>query len=343
MFLPPWCRGSYSQELVSFLGKVPTKATACRPQLARQAHRLTTCDRYPAARLSSSSAGHGVQTRIAPNRCRPGLRGPDVANLRNGSSTLLSRCRVAAPRVRSSLSPFFSLSIQGTLDAARVHCELELLPKLLGDGSAVSGLVIGAKAFDEGDNFVGQFVGTTWSRPLADQTGQASLLKRFLSVIEQGPREPERCRCLGDRHPIDLGSAEHFVLDLYQVARVEELVGAEELILDIVRAAMQFALRRRVSALASSRGFWCLGIARPPRAGAQGHPSVMRVMPTPDMNVDGICRNLYEYFWIIVDLSLIVPHDDLEWRQNCVYTSGVIHFTVSPSLPAVAERSTSIS
>src|SRR5262249_43432970 len=77
------------------------------------------------------------------------------------------------------------------------------------------------------DDEVGEFVGVTGSGSLRDQAGQAGAVVERLGLIEDGTGEPERLSHLGDGGPLDVNAAQHLVLDLYQVARVEELAAEE--------------------------------------------------------------------------------------------------------------------
>ena len=77
------------------------------------------------------------------------------------------------------------------------------------------------------DDGVGEFVGTSGARALRDQAGQASAVVEGLGLVENGTREPERRNNLGDGSPFHANAAEHLILDLHQVARVEELAAQE--------------------------------------------------------------------------------------------------------------------
>ena len=89
---------------------------------------------------------------------------------------------------------------------------------------------------------VGEFVGTSGARSLRDQAGQAGAVVERLGLIENGTREPERLNDLGDGGPLNANAAEHLVLDLHQVARVEELAAQEHGVGHLLGVGVQGAL-----------------------------------------------------------------------------------------------------
>jgi len=80
----------------------------------------------------------------------------------------------------------------------------------------------------ESDHEVGELVGATGSGSLRDQARQAGAVVERLGLIEDGTGEPGRLSHRGDGGPVDANAAEHLVLDLHQVARVEELAVEEQ-------------------------------------------------------------------------------------------------------------------
>jgi hypothetical protein len=78
------------------------------------------------------------------------------------------------------------------------------------------------------DHEVGELVGLTRSRSLRDQARQAGAMIKRLGLIEDGAGEPERLSNLADRSALDANAAKHLVLDLHQIARVEELAVVEQ-------------------------------------------------------------------------------------------------------------------
>jgi len=92
------------------------------------------------------------------------------------------------------------------------------------------------------DDGVGEFVGVSGARALRDQAGQAAAVVERLSLIENGTGEPERLSGVGDGGPIRTNAPEHLVLDLHQVARVEELPAQEHGIGHLLGVGVQGAL-----------------------------------------------------------------------------------------------------
>jgi len=94
----------------------------------------------------------------------------------------------------------------------------------------------------EGDDELGELVGTAGAGPLGDQARQAGAVEERLGLIEDGTGEPERLSHLGDGGPLDANAAKHFVLDLHEVARVEELAATEQGVGYLLGVGVQDAL-----------------------------------------------------------------------------------------------------
>ncbi len=77
-----------------------------------------------------------------------------------------------------------------------------------------------------------ELVGTPRARPSGDQPRQPLIFEGRLSLVESGPREAEGRSRLRDRLSVDPHSAEHLVLDLDQVAGIEELAGLKPFVGD---------------------------------------------------------------------------------------------------------------
>ena len=71
-----------------------------------------------------------------------------------------------------------------------------------------------------------------WRR--SREGGQASRLVGLLCLVVGGSGQAETQRTLADRVSIHEDSAQHLVLDLQQVAWVEELACSEELVGDLL-------------------------------------------------------------------------------------------------------------
>jgi Integrase core domain len=88
--------------------------------------------------------------------------------------------------------------------------------------------VLSQALLQEVDHRLGELVGPTRSRPLGHQAGQPGLLEERLGCIERRTGEAESGRHLADWLPFLAGSTQHLVLDLDQVAGVEEGVAGGE-------------------------------------------------------------------------------------------------------------------
>src|SRR5208282_3959524 len=92
------------------------------------------------------------------------------------------------------------------------------------------------------DNEFGELVGTAGAGSLRDQAREAGAVEERLGLIEDGTGEPERLSHLGDGGPLDANAAKHFVLDLHEVARVEELAAEEQGVGHLLGVGVQDAL-----------------------------------------------------------------------------------------------------
>ena len=122
----------------------------------------------------------------------------------------------------------FFVCAPGAFDAARMNHEAEVLPNQLQERRGSEQWVAKPVLEQEFDHEVGELVGLTRSGSLRDQARQAGAVIERLSLIEDGTGEPERQSNLGDRGSLDANTAKHLVLDLHEVARVEELAAEEQ-------------------------------------------------------------------------------------------------------------------
>ena len=90
----------------------------------------------------------------------------------------------------------------------------------------------GAPALDVVDNRVGAFVGPLRSGTLGHQPGDPVRLERGRGLVERLAADPEARGDLGHRPSIDLVAANHLVLDLHAVARVEERMAHKGVVAD---------------------------------------------------------------------------------------------------------------
>ncbi|MDI6773570.1 MAG: hypothetical protein QME77_13440 [bacterium] len=85
-------------------------------------------------------------------------------------------------------------------------------------------------------------VGPPRSGLLGQQRRQASRRVGRLHLVVRRSRQAEARRAVADRLPVYADPAQHLVLDLHQVARVEELARGECLVGDLLRMRVQAAL-----------------------------------------------------------------------------------------------------
>ena len=97
-------------------------------------------------------------------------------------------------------------------------------------------------ALDEVENFLGTLVVAPGSARTRQQSGNAFLLERLIGHIECLSADAEGFGYLADWALLDAVAAQHFVLDLHPVARIEEVVLAGEgLVAHALRTRMESA------------------------------------------------------------------------------------------------------
>jgi len=142
-----------------------------------------------------------------------------------------------------ALSPaFFFRARERPFDAAWMHPQpeavLHLPSEVDGSGRAIRRVGLLKKRED----VAGDLVAPVRSPFVRQQARQPALLKGPLRVIERGTREMERRGRRGHRLRFEFDPPEHLVLDLDDVARIEEVVRSEGGIRDLVGAAIQRAV-----------------------------------------------------------------------------------------------------
>src|SRR5262245_26830956 len=153
---------------------------------------------------------------------------PAVASPRTESSRAPRAGRGPGPEGRLESGDFFSAALQGAFDAAGMDHQVEVLVNQLREGGGPEQRVAKPVLEQEFDDAVGELVGVTGSGSLRDQARQAGAVVERLGLIEDGTGEPERLGYRGDGGPLDANASEHLILDLDQVARVEELTAEEQ-------------------------------------------------------------------------------------------------------------------
>src|SRR6266571_4334431 len=103
------------------------------------------------------------------------------------------------------------------------------------------------RLFESVDGLLGELVRTLRSWTLRDQTRQPLRLEDRLGLIKGRSREAEIGGCLADRLAILPHPAQHLVLDLDQVAGVEEVIAGSE-------GGVANRLRSRIQSMLAAQG-----------------------------------------------------------------------------------------
>ena len=119
-----------------------------------------------------------------------------------------------------------------------VESLLDSLDKLLRS----DGLVLLASFLDELHHFFVELVGSMGPSLLWDKPGKARVLEGLQRLVEGRAREAKFRRTVSDGFLFDLNLPEHLVLDLNEIARVEELPCGEERVLDALGMRIDSAL-----------------------------------------------------------------------------------------------------
>src|SRR5262249_48030455 len=150
--------------------------------------------------------------------------GPAAAAPRSASSTRPADRR--ARRRRLGWPPLLA-PLEGPLDAAGMDRQAIVAPDPFGQRRGRLRRVVVSAPDEEGDHLVGELVGP----PRAGASGylpqQAMASEGGSGLVERRPGEPELASRLDDREAIDPDAPQHLVLDLHQVAGIEEVAVAE--------------------------------------------------------------------------------------------------------------------
>jgi len=131
---------------------------------------------------------------------------------------------------------------QLTVDAARVNRDTEALCNSIGQLGGGDPRLGELNSCHKLHLFLPQLVSGSRSPFVWQQTGETRLLKSCLCLIERGSREAKRFGGLADRLLVDLYLAQHLVLDLQQVFRIEELAVSKTFVLHVLWSRIQNAL-----------------------------------------------------------------------------------------------------
>lgn len=130
-------------------------------------------------------------------------------------------------RTAAAESLLFFFPRQSAFDTAGVYGQTQLGPDRPGQRASpwwALGVYLG---IDERHHLGSELVGTPWAALLRQQSGESVLRKRRFGLIERGTgNTKEGCR-LRLLHTLEADLAEHLVLHLHQVARIEEPIALE--------------------------------------------------------------------------------------------------------------------
>ena len=113
-----------------------------------------------------------------------------------------------------------------------------------------------APALDVVDNRVGALVSPLRPGTLGHQPGDPVRLERGRRLVERLAADPEAGGNLGHRPSIDLVAANHLVLDLHAVARVEERMAHKGVVADGLGVRMQGSCLAQGLRLGVGRQLW---------------------------------------------------------------------------------------
>jgi hypothetical protein len=133
---------------------------------------------------------------------------------------------------------------QSSVERAGMNRDSKMASDRLRRSFAPADILPAVPTLDEVENFLGALVVAPRSARARQQSGNAFLLERLIGDIEGLPADAKRFGHLADRAPLDAVAAQHFVLDLHTVARIEEVVLADEgLVAHVLRTRMERARR----------------------------------------------------------------------------------------------------
>src|SRR5947209_4145760 len=214
-----------------------------------------------------------------PARASGGSMSPSTA-LRRASYCATNIDISANASWRCSSRSFFSSD--SALDRPGVDVEVELLPNQLCEFARSHGLPRDELLLDECQCLAPKLVGAMGTALLRHQPGKAGFVKAGLGLVVRRSRHPVFLGDGADRRVVDRDTAQHLVLDLNDVVRIEELVLVKLRIPNIFRDWVQRPL------LAEGFDLQALALVR------HGHGSpkyVWLMMPLKQRVVKQQCRH----------------------------------------------------
>jgi hypothetical protein len=138
------------------------------------------------------------------------------------------------------VDPRLSPASERPFDAARMHADTELIEEKRRQFLRDQGVVRREGSLEPIDDSIGELVGPFRARALGQEAGQAGGLVGGLGFVEGRAREAEALGSLAHRRAVLPDAPQHLVLDLNQVARVEEaVVRPEGLVLHPLRPRVE--------------------------------------------------------------------------------------------------------
>ena len=116
---------------------------------------------------------------------------------------------------------------EGAFDTAGMHRETESRGDLVRQGPGGNGAVGAPTLVDQRHDRGRQFVRTFRAPRFGQQSGQALVGERGLGLVVGRTRQPKQRGGLGFGGPRESRVAQHLVLDLEQIARIEEVARLE--------------------------------------------------------------------------------------------------------------------
>ena len=137
--------------------------------------------------------------------------------------------------------PFFFQAPEGALHATPVNRYAESLLDQADEGRCPDAAIARAELLDEVHHLTAELVSAARTALCGQEAGQSTLAEGCLRLIERRAGEAERAGHSRDRGTVHLDPADHLVLDLQEIPRVEEIRLTEDLVADAFRPGIEEA------------------------------------------------------------------------------------------------------
>jgi hypothetical protein len=176
----------------------------------------------------------------APRVKLSGSRAPVCEGLRTDPPDSLDSIEKASALGLPFRRRFFFAPLQGAFDRTRIEGHT----KATSDGFDNALLALGrlTPLLHEIQDLVRALMGAPRAALARQQSWKTTGSKIRLRDVESLPADSERMRNIQDGLALNAVSAEHLVAHLYQVPGIEEIIGPESFVLNILRAAMERTL-----------------------------------------------------------------------------------------------------